>query len=188
MDDTIEDLLKAWLEWLNKKYGYDVKYEDVDHWALLDFYPGLEFSDIFSVLEDPQFWKTVKPKEDAIFYLKKLIEEDHQDVYICTNSYFRTIAPKVSKVLQKYFPFIDLHHLIVIKNKQMVKCDIMVDDGPQNLENGDYWRVLMDCPHNRSYDAEANGMLRVTDWKEIYSFIQHLDLFYSKNSIKTVDY
>ena len=29
-------------------------------------------------------------------------------------------------------------------------------------------KLLMDAPHNRRFDAEANGMTRVMDWSEAY--------------------
>ena len=34
IDDTIEYLCKAWVEWLNEKYGTTVKYEDITDWNI----------------------------------------------------------------------------------------------------------------------------------------------------------
>ena len=47
----------------------------------------------------------------------------------------------------------------------------LIDDGVHNLENAKYKKLLFDQPHNRSYNAEENGMIRVHDWNEIYRAI-----------------
>ena len=52
---------------------------------------------------------------------------------------------------------------------------MLVDDGIHNLERGDYIKLLMSTPHNKSYDAEANGMIRVHSWDEITEVIEKLD-------------
>lgn len=35
--------------------------------------------------------------------------------------------------------------------------------------------ILMTAPHNKSYDAEANGMIRVNGWDEIEEVIAALE-------------
>ena len=36
MDDVIEDLLGAWVQALNTKFGTDVKAEDISSWEIKD--------------------------------------------------------------------------------------------------------------------------------------------------------
>jgi hypothetical protein len=43
----------------------------------------------------------------------------------------------------------------------MIRGDVLIDDGIHNLEGGDYKKILFTAAHNRNYDAEANGMIRV---------------------------
>ena len=44
-----------------------------------------------------------------------------------------------------------------------------IGDGIHNLESGEYVKILMTAPHNRGYDAESNGMIRVNNRKEAES-------------------
>lgn len=53
----------------------------------------------------------------------------------------------------------------------MIRGDILIDDAPHNLVGGDYVKILMTANHNRSYDASANGMIRVIDWLDIQNCI-----------------
>ena len=88
-----------------------------------------------------------------------------------TASDYRTCKPKVDRLLE-LFPFLDWKHIIITNNKQMVRGDILIDDGPHNLVGGDYFKILFARPHNHSFDAASTGILRLYTWEEIYFAIQ----------------
>ena len=74
----------------------------------------------------------------------------------------------MEKVLFKYFPYLSNSNLILMRNKQMIRCDYLVDDGAHNIV-GPYKGLLMDMPHNRSFQHE--GITRVHNFKEVYKII-----------------
>lgn len=92
-------------------------------------------------------------------------------VLIVTTSNYHTLASKMERVLFKYFPFLTWNDVIITSHKQLVNGDVLIDDGTHNLEGGNYFKILMTAQHNKKYDAEANGMLRVETWAEVYSAI-----------------
>lgn len=187
MDDTIENLLLAWIDWLNKEHNLNASIDDVKSWEMGDLYPSLSSEQIFSPLFKEEFWYTVSPKLDAVKYVEQLIK-DGQDVYIVTSSHYGTIKAKFEAIIEKYFPSIDWKHFITTNNKHLIRCDIMVDDGPHNLEDNDCVRILFDAPHNKKYDAEANKMKRVHNWEEAYILIKNLDWFYTISGLQTIRY
>ena len=170
IDDTIEYLCRTWCKWLNLKYGTNVKYRNITNWDLSVFFPSLSRDQVYEPLHNANFWKIVPPMLDAIKYIKMLINEGNK-VYLCTSTDYRNIRPKFEYVIQKYFPYISWNQVIVAANKQMIRGDILVDDAPHNLENGKYYKILMSAPHNKNYNAEKNGMIRVNSWREIYNTI-----------------
>ena len=174
MDDTIEQLLQAWLDGLNRQYGRNVAYDDIMDWDLTKAYPGLSFQEVYGVPLQPGFWKTVKPIPGAAEGLKKLMDDGHE-VFIVTATPYQSVQEKMGDLLFHYFPFLKWDQLIITFRKQMIKGDVMIDDGVHNLEGGDYVKILMSAPHNLSYDAEANGMIRVRNWTEILDVIEKLD-------------
>lgn len=173
MDDTIEHLLEAWVNCLNHRYGTTVEWSNIREWNLRKTFPGLTWEQIHAPLAEDDFWKTVRPMNGAAEALKWMLDCGHK-VYIVTASAYKTITPKVENVLFKYFPFLKWDNVIVTMNKQLIRGDILFDDGPHNLENGEYFKVLMSCPHNFNYDAEANGMTRMESWVEAKGIIQSL--------------
>lgn len=173
MDDTIESLLSAWVERLNRSFGTDVKPDEVSEWDISKSFPTLTKEQVYSPLLCDDFWYSVMPIDGASDALQQLIADGHR-VLIVTTSAYQTLRTKMDVVLFGYFPFLTWNDVIITSHKQLVKGDVLVDDGVHNLEGGDYMKVLMDAPHNRSYDTEANGMVRVKSWGEAYSVITNL--------------
>ena len=120
------------------------------------------------------FCNAVKPLPGAVEYLKRLQDDGH-DIYIVTTSNYLSLKGKMENLLFKYFPFIKWDHVIITSNKQMIRGDVLIDDGVHNLEGGDYFKILMTAPHNRNYDAAANKMIRVDSWENIYRVISVLE-------------
>lgn len=170
MDDTIEYLVPAWIKWLNNKYGTKVIYDDIVDWDITKAFPTLQKEQVFAPLRLEAFWETVEPMKDAQYYIPKLIEEGFQ-FYIVTSAPPDTIIHKFNKCLKVHFPYLDWKHVIIAKNKQLIRCDVLIDDGEHNIV-GPYIGLLKDTPHNR--DFEASNVYHVKDWKEIYTKIHNI--------------
>lgn len=173
MDGCLDNLLKAWLHSLNEIYGTNIVEDDVTDWDMSAAFQkatgnyALTLDEICEPLLNPDFWDTVEPIPGATEALQKLIADGHK-IYIVTASHYQTLAAKMEKVLFRYFPFLTWDDVIVTSNKQLVSGDVLIDDGVHNLTNGSYAKLLMDAPHNRDFEAEANGMTRVMDWGDAY--------------------
>lgn len=173
MDDVIENLSVTWIDFLNMKYGTNVDRETVRDWDMSKAFPELTPEQVYSPLCDPELWRLVPPKDDAAKYMAKLIN-DGNEIYIVTNTDYRSVLVKMEEILFKYFPFIDWGHVIITSNKQMIRGDVLVDDGVHNLVNGEYEKILFDTPYNREFNAEAHGMIRVSSWEEVYNVLTSL--------------
>ena len=101
------------------------------------------------------------------------MDKGHQ-VYIVTATEFEHIPEKMERVLFRYFPFLSPDQVIITGRKQMIRGDVLIDDGIHNLEGGEYRKILFTAPYNKDYDAEANGMIRVHGWKEIIEVIDRM--------------
>ena len=167
LDDTIEDLLPAWISWLNKKYNTSVSPSDVASWDIQTFFPTLTSNMVYQPLYINEFWKTVKPKKMACKYIKKLQKLGFK-IYICTTSNFKTIYKKLIYIINRYFPFISWDQVIITSNKQMLNADILIDDGLHNLIGGSYKKILMNAPHNKNTDINCPTITRVDNWKEAF--------------------
>ena len=169
-DDTMNQLLPAWIEWLNNKYTLNVQLEEVNTWYIDKIFPTLTEDQIYEPLNTPDFWLTVEAKPEAEYYIKKIIEDGH-DFYVSTASYYRNLWYKFDNCLFRLFPFIDHKQVITMYNKQLLDCDVIIDDGLHNIK-GKYLGILFDMPHNRSFDDTlSNKIERVITWEQAYNLI-----------------
>lgn len=175
MDDTIEQMLVAWVKSVNEVYGTNVSYDDISDWDVSAAFDGLNREQVYGVITEDEFWENVEPMPYAPEVLKKLIEYG-DEVYIVTATPYRSIPSKMDHLLFKYFPFIKWENVIVTSRKQLLKADVMIDDGPHNLVGGCYRKILVSCPHNRNFDATSNGMIRVDNWHEIEKILESFRL------------
>ena len=167
MDDVLEQLVAGWVVYLNRKFGTSVRKEDVKDWNMAKAFPGLSYDEVYCPELDDDFWLEVDPMPGADETLRKLIAEGHE-IYIVTATLYQTLRSKMENVLFKYFPYIDWDHVIITSNKQMIKGDVLVDDGPHNFMGGDYYKILFDANHNRNFDEKSVGAIRVMNWEEAY--------------------
>ena len=168
-DDTIENLSFAWVDWLNAKYGLSVKREDLTDWDTALFFPTLTPEQVYEPLGLDEFWETVSPYAEAQALMSDLIDAGHE-VYIVTSSNCQSFRAKAERLLLKYFP-VDWDHVIVTYNKQLLKLDVLVDDGLHNLIGGDYFKILFDAPYNQG-NFEGLGIHRAYNFNDVYELIR----------------
>lgn len=109
-------------------------------------------------------------------YLKILYDEGH-DIYICTASHPDTVKYKFNEIIKKYFSFIDWKHMIIASTKQMIRCDVMIDDNPDNLRLGHYKQILLKATPNKEFFESNHGptMRRAENWDDVYKIITELE-------------
>lgn len=172
-DETIWNLLEAWVSVLNKRYNENVLWQNVNTWDMSAVYPNLTKQQIYEPLCEEELWELVKPKFDAVKYVPKLYEEGHE-VYFVTSTDYRNIKFKV-KLLEDFFPDIPIQNLITTYHKNLIKGDILIDDYINNFKGVD-GGILFTAPYNKDIDVESLGLYRCNDWEEIYNHINDIKL------------
>ena len=172
-DDVLINTVECWVKLINTTYNQNVKPEAVTDWDATKAYPMLTKEQVYGVLNADTLWYMVEPLPGSKEYLKRLIDDGHE-VYITTASDYHTATAKILRILEM-FPFLTERQIIIIKNKQILQGGVMIDDGLHNLIGGNYEKILYTKPHNASFDAESNGMIRVHNWEEIYRVISEMN-------------
>ena len=172
MDDVMTDLLTPWVEYLNDKHDLSVHTSDVTAWDMSLFFPTLSKEEIYQPLDEEDFWKTVKPREGAVYYLNKLCNE--YQVYIVTATSLSTIKYKIDHMIKPYFPFINPRNIIVSNNKQLISGDVLIDDNIDNLLGGTYDKILFSRPHNYTYSPEDYPIIIADGWEDCYKKLHRI--------------
>lgn len=182
MDDTIENLIEAWIDELNIKHNKTYSIEDIKEWDVTKCLDLTE-EQIFEVLHHNKLYDNIRPYEDAQYYLEKLNSDGRFEIYIMTNTYYKVFSYKIENVLFKYFPFLNSNQIICISKKQLVNCDLLIDDYDLNLIDGNYDKILIDKPYNidcKTIDITKINknkyyskriIKRTNNWQDIYNYI-----------------
>jgi len=161
--ETMEKVLRLY----NKEYGEDIKKDDVNIWDLNCIQkPGTDMVKYFQ--KKGFFLKGLNSISNSKRYINKLIAKGDR-ILVATASPIEGFVDK-AMWLKRHFGNIPIpEHLILIHAKDVLRGDIMLDDGLHNLLpcNSD-WPVVFDQPWNRDTDE----LLRVSTWKEFYSLVE----------------
>lgn len=170
MDEVIVDLMPHWLGFLNDKFDRQVQVEDVTHWDLHRFYPGIEPREIYRALKRPGFFRYLPDRENAIGAIYSWIKTYGHSVGIVT----ACVSGHSDKRewLDERMPFFNPENLIFATKKHWVVGDVFVDDRPENLTayratHPAATVICMDRPWNR---GEWDGC-RVADWAQLYQVV-----------------
>lgn len=167
-DGTLNEMLPLWIETLNKKYDRNVDSVNMPDWRISELFPGLNSTQLFEPLNTYEFWSKVKIKPNAVGVVEQLIYNGHK-VFIVTSSHYSELAPKLEMCLFKYFPFLGLKDVIITYHKELINCDVMIDDLPHNLTGRFKKKILFDTPYNQNEDSP--WLIRAYNWLDVYKHI-----------------
>jgi len=170
LDDVLNNLLECWVKLLNQRYYLNAKAEDSRVWNVQGIFPTLTKEEVYRIIYEEEVWGMISPRATSVETLKTMMDDGH-DVLIVTASVYETLPLKMDWLFAT-FPFLEWKNVIVTRRKQLIKGDVLIDDGIHNLEGGSYFKILMDAPYNQDYNAKENGMIRVNNLEEAYGVIR----------------
>ena len=105
----------------------------------------------------------------------------YYEIYIVT-AFVDKRRVKESSIMAKYkyewilenMPYIDPKKIILTGSKDVIMCDIKIDDKVANLKGYGETKLLIDQLHNQKYsfeELEKLGIRRVYDWEQIRSIL-----------------
>lgn len=171
LDDVITDFADELVSRYNRKYGTNFTKEHCTRWELNEIFEH----NILELIDEEDFFESVKPKDGAVEYIKKWIEEDGFDVFVVTSCLKPENYIKKIKWFNNHMPFFPTGRVIPLTEKSAVWGDVLVDDRPKNLND---WMdesrgfpkmgLLFDAPHNKVCD----DYIRVNNFKKLDDIFQ----------------
>ncbi len=178
LDETI--CSPSYLKEVNKYLNTEYKYEDIKTYFVEDIIEEdkkQEFLDYFYKNVNVYDEATVLP--DAIGVIERL--SHFYDIYI-VSAFVDKRRIQESSIMAKYkyewilknMPFIDPKKIVLTGSKDVIMCDIKIDDKVSNLKGYGETKLLIDQLHNQKYSFEELEKLkikRVYDWQQVASIL-----------------
>ena len=163
LDDTINNLVDAWLKKYNLDYNDNVSIYDIKSWDIGDY---TKAGKGFYAYLDGGIFKNLTIKDGAANIIEKLCEQ--HEVYIVTAnaSYNKGVCDDKVNFIKKFMPFFPIKNIIFVNNKSLLDLDVLIDDGLHNFVNFKGTRFVFDRPWNQ---VDVNNNLydyRIYYWDE----------------------
>jgi len=169
IDAVLNDLVEKWLLWINHKYNYYTQYHELKYYSMLKNFPTLTEEQIFEPFSSDDFLDSIEPTEGSRECLRYL--NTQHDVYIVSATRPEHIKQKV-EWLHRYFPYIPDRRMIFAQNKEMIKCDILIDDCSDNLIRDDCYTIQYEQPWNTQ--NRKWGDCVCSNWSEVLRVIEDM--------------
>ncbi len=174
IDDTINNLTEKAFEILNKRGGVR---HDMSELTSYDFYKCLPKNDVKTLLElfkDKELWDSLTPIKDSQWGIQTLLNLGHRVVF-ATATHEYNFAWKC-EWMAKYFPIVSTNDIVRIKDKSLIRADIMIDDCLEHLISNPCERICLDNYWNRDDSKDyVYDIYRAHNWKEIIKYVNEIE-------------
>ena len=134
------------------------------------------------MFNESAYMRYLEPMDGAVEYVKKLADEGYRFSVITSQTLDKVANRAREDNLKEVFGdvFEDFTFLETGQGKYFAlqKFDIgtiWIDDKPDNVESGKVLGlvpIILDLPHNRSYNNKQMNIQRANSWKDIYDIIK----------------
>ena len=165
--------------------GQGLTKKDHGHFDLRIHYPEVPaeaLNTYISVFNESAYMRYLEPMDGAVEYVTKLAEEGYRFSVVTSQTLNKVANRAREDNLKEVFGdvFEDFTFLETGQGKYFAlqKFDmetIWIDDKPDNVESGKVLGlvpILLDLPHNRSYNNKQMNIQRANSWKDIYDIIK----------------
>ena len=178
LDETI--CSPSYLKEVNKYLNTNYKYEDIKTYFVEDIIEEEKKQDFLDYFyQNVNVYDEAMILPDALGVIEKL--SHFYEIYI-VSAFVDKRRIKESCIMAKYkyewilknMPFIDPKKIVLTGSKDIIMCDIKIDDKVSNLKGYGETKLLMDQLHNQKYSFEELTNLnikRVYDWQQVESIL-----------------
>ncbi len=172
MDDCLCDLTGVWINILNQRHGTSITRDDLSVWhvgrALPFKFPSLDEAKIYEPLDEIGLFRNLPPIEGSKDSLRKMKEMGWRVVIVTSLPSVKhnpgmVVKEKCEWVEEHLFGLVEPRDVIITYQKQLIVGDVLIDDGPHNLENYNGNTIAFDRPWNR----KLNPTKRVMHWRNM---------------------
>lgn len=173
MDDVICD--GGFLSLVNQFLKTNYKIEDIKTYYIQDLIPKERYKEWSEFFNTKNVYDYCEIIQDTYEVLEKLSKK--YEIYITTAYIFRDNEEYSANNLKNKFewlyenlPFISPENYIFASNKEIINCDIKIDDKLSNLKGKAETKMLFTAYHNKTITEEElkqEGAIRVNGWKDV---------------------
>ena len=167
VDDTLMPCVEPAADIVREETGFDIRYENTTTWGFTNF--PREIGDrMREVMASAEFHRSQHPFPGAVDMVRKLQADGHNIII------FSAVPPEAmgerSISIQKYFP-IPSGNIVLGGNKNLMKADIMLDDGLHNIMDSQCRYPIL---FRRPWNMTEKRVLSVSSYSEFLDIVNRI--------------
>lgn len=163
IDEVTASMIPVWVDIYNEAYSDCLKVEQITDWDMTKFVKPECGKNIYQILAMPTFYDNVKPIDGAfkgIEYLRR----NGAEIYYVSSCVPATMDMK-AEWLARHDPNFDWKKCFFCHDKFLLDLDVLVDDGPHNLESAPIHTATV--RYRTPYNVHSPANAHVSGWNEI---------------------
>ena len=172
-DGVLNNLPEAWTNYLNSLF-YDNNNErktvELKYYDMCRNFPNLSYSSIMWPLYSSEFWKTVEIEPGAKEALEILQARQDVEIFIVTSTSPESWTTKYEYCFKRLLPDFPVDNIILTSRKDLINCNILVEDNPEFLRDFKGTKILLSKSYNNS--VKNDSFKHFNNHDEIVEFIK----------------
>ena len=159
MDGVMADVYSQFIKMHAEEFGEQLILADLEGKTESEAFPGL-----LKHVNSKGFFRNAPLIEGCQEYIK-LLNEKYKVFIVSAAMEFPGSLLEKQLWLNEHFPFITWQQMVFCGSKEIINCDIMIDDHFKNLDYFSGETILFTQPHNKLADTKNHK--RVNNWEEV---------------------
>ncbi len=159
MDGVLADVYSQFIKMHAEEFDKQLMLADLEGKTESEAFPGL-----LKHVNSSGFFRNAPLIIGCQEYVKKLNEKYKLFIVSAAMEFPGSLVEK-QLWLNEHFPFITWQQMVFCGSKEIINCDIMIDDHFKNLDYFSGETILFTQPHNKLADPKHHK--RVNNWEEI---------------------
>ena len=153
MDDILTQTNRAWVESYNADWDDSLTIEDIRGWNAHVWVKPECGKSYYDYLSRPGFYFDMLPVDGALEGARRLVEQ--HDVVVATAAPVSspTAVEEKKEWLRAHMPWFKLSNFLVCHRKELIRADLLFDDGAHNLKDYPSVSVCLNRPWNRGEEC-----------------------------------
>jgi 5'(3')-deoxyribonucleotidase len=175
VDDTVAELVPAWLEIYNKTYKDNIKPEDIKSWDISSYCHKCSKSTFYGIINNQEFYNNVRATKGALDGVNRLRKMGHRVIFV-TNAMNGHAGAKLRWLQEHYFlPEDDSakKDYIETADKSLVNADLIIDDNMEYINafyRNNKKAIVFTRPWN-NISLTYMGTMRAENWEEVTNLL-----------------
>lgn len=174
IDNVLNDLTAKTLALYNSRYDKKISLSDLTAYNFSDCLSQSDTDALMELFKEKELWDSLEPLPDSQWGIATLINMGHRVIF-ATATHECNFEWKCRWML-KNFPMINSADIIRVKDKSLIKADVIVDDCMEQLISSCCDRICLDYMWNRDSNKDyVYDIRRAYNWKEIVKLINEIE-------------